>query len=63
MGSKNRKDIVKYRKEEKDMTVIREEDIIIPEPIKEPSHFVEYFDIEMAFIPAEIYISNEKMAW
>jgi len=45
------------------MTVIRDSDIIIPEFKKEPMDYSEWFDINRFFIPAEIFISEEKIAW
>lgn len=45
------------------MTIARDEDIITPEIIEETFNYTEFFDIERFFIPAEIYISDKKIAW
>ncbi|MGQ4873152.1 MAG: hypothetical protein ACP6IY_03675 [Promethearchaeia archaeon] len=52
-----------YRKGGKDMTVIREADIIIAEIESDPIDYSEYFDINRFFIPAEIYIADREIAW
>ena len=46
------------------MTVIREEEMNMPEIIKEePYDCSEMFDTSKQFIPAEIHASEKKLAW
>ncbi|HEY0090770.1 MAG TPA: hypothetical protein VGB37_18105 [Candidatus Lokiarchaeia archaeon] len=45
------------------MTVIREEEIIFMPQIEESHKICEIYDATRFFIPAEIQISEEKIAW
>ncbi|MHA1147206.1 MAG: hypothetical protein ACTSR8_03080 [Promethearchaeota archaeon] len=45
------------------MTINREHDMIVPKMMKETINYTEYFDIETFFIPAELYISDQKIGW
>ena len=45
------------------MTINREKDMIAHKMMKENIDYTEYFDIETFFIPAELYISDQKMGW
>lgn len=51
------------KKEVKNMVVISEKDIMTPEISEESFNYAEIHDCEKFFIPAEIYISEEKIGW
>jgi len=45
------------------VTTIKKGDIIIPKVKKDPIDCAELFDHARFFTPAEIYISDEELAW
>lgn len=51
------------KKEVKNMVVISEENIMTPEVSEESFNCAEIHDCGSFFIPAEIYISEEKIGW
>jgi hypothetical protein len=45
------------------MTVIREEDVNLPEVIQEPFDYAEIFDCSRFSTPAECYASRKEIPW
>ncbi|MHA1489083.1 MAG: hypothetical protein ACTSRI_05445 [Promethearchaeota archaeon] len=45
------------------MTIIKEENTIMPESIEKIFNYSEFFDIGRFFVPAECQISEKKIAW
>ena len=45
------------------MTIIKEENIIMPEIKQEPFDYTEIFDCSRFFIPAECYDFEKRIAW
>ena len=53
----------RIKKRGEKMTVIREEEINFMPQIEESHKISEIYDTSRFFIPAEIHISEEKIAW